>query len=61
MCLSCANMVVEEQHAGYWRDRRARNAALLPRAGAMTAAVLTEAIEQCDGVLAKIGGQYEGN
>jgi hypothetical protein len=54
-------MVVEEQHAGYWRDRRARNAALLPRAGAMTAAVLTEAIEQCDGVLAKIGGQYEGN
>jgi hypothetical protein len=26
----------------------------------MTAAVLTEAIEQCDGVLAKIGGQYEG-
>ena len=61
VCLSCANMVVEEQHAGYWRDRRARNAALLPRAGAMTAAVLTEAIEQCDGVLAKIGGQYEGN
>ena len=28
---------------------------------ATIAAVLTEAIEQCDGVLAKIGGQYEGN
>lgn len=59
VCLSCANMVVEERHADYWRDRRARNAALLPEAGPMTAAVLAEAIEQCDGVLAKIGRRYE--
>lgn len=59
VCLSCANMVVEEQHADYWRDRRARNAALLSEAGPMTAAVLVEAIEQCDGVLVKLGGQDE--
>lgn len=55
VCLSCANMVIEARHASYWRDRRARNEALIPAANAMTAAVLMEAIEQCDYVLNKIG------
>ncbi|TIR05333.1 MAG: hypothetical protein E5X37_27220 [Mesorhizobium sp.] len=59
VCLSCANMVIEPQHAPYWQDRRARNQALLPAANAMTAAVLTEAIEQCDNVLTKIG-EHDG-
>jgi integrase len=59
VCLSCANMAVEEQHADYWRNRRERNAALLPEAGPMTAAVLVEAIEQCNVVLVKIGGENE--
>jgi integrase len=56
VCLSCANMVIEARHASYWRDRRERNAALVPDAKPLTAAVLAEAIEQCDRVLAKIGG-----
>lgn len=55
VCLTCANMVVDGRHRTYWLDRRARNTALLPRANAMTAAVLSEAIQQCDGVLAQIG------
>jgi integrase len=55
VCLSCSNLVVEAQHAPFWQDRRVRNAALMPDAGPMTAAVLAEAIEQCDRVLAKIG------
>ena len=54
VCLSCANMVIDARHAPYWRDRRERNAALMPRAPIMTAAVLAEAVEQCDQVLAKI-------
>lgn len=53
-CLSCANMVIEARHAPYWRERRERNAALAPGAKPLTAAVLAEAIEQCDRVLAKI-------
>ena len=56
VCLSCANMVIEARHAPYWRDRRERNAALMPGAMPMTAAVLAEAIEQCDRVLVKIKG-----
>ena len=56
VCLGCANMVIEARHAPYWRDRRERNAALAPDAKPLTAAVLAEAIEQCDRVLAKIGG-----
>ena len=59
MCLTCANMVVDGRHRTYWLDRRARNAALLPRANAMTAAVLGEAIQQCEGVLAQIGDDRE--
>lgn len=55
VCLGCANMVIETHHASYWRDRRARNRALMPGANAMTAAVLTEAIDQCDYVLSRIG------
>ena len=55
VCLKCANMVIERKHVPYWRDRRARNAALLPVANPMTAAVLNEAIGQCDAVLAQIG------
>ena len=55
VCLGCANMVIEQQHATYWRDRRLRNELLLPAANAMTAAVLIEAIKQCDNVLTKIG------
>lgn len=58
-CLGCANMVIEARHAPYWQDRRKRNAALMPNAPPMTAAVLAEAIEQCDRVLARIGGQDE--
>jgi integrase len=56
-CLSCANMVIEERHAAYWRDRRERNASLMARASPMTAAVLAEAITQCDRVLVRIGNQ----
>lgn len=59
VCLTCANMVVDGRHRTYWLDRRARNAALLPRANEMTAAVLGEAIRQCDGVLAQIGDDGE--
>lgn len=59
VCLTCANMVVDGRHRTYWLDRRARNAALLPRANVMTAAVLSEAIQQCDGVLAQIGDDGE--
>ena len=55
VCLSCANMVIETKHGPYWRDRRARNAALLPQANAMTAAVLNEAIRQCERVFEQIG------
>lgn len=55
VCLSCANMVIEAKHGPYWRDRRARNKVLLDQAGPMTAAVLNEAIGQCDQVLAQIG------
>ncbi|WP_223806914.1 hypothetical protein [Novosphingobium sp. LASN5T] len=61
VCLACANMVIETKHRGYWRDRRARNAALLPGANPMTAAVLNEAIGQCERVLAQIGdGDEQG-
>ncbi|AZO71529.1 hypothetical protein [Mesorhizobium sp. M1D.F.Ca.ET.043.01.1.1] len=59
VCLGCANMVIELRHAPYWRDRRSRNLDLLPRANAMTAAVLTEVIEQCDTVLTRIGEKDE--
>ncbi|MER8403093.1 hypothetical protein [Mesorhizobium sp. M1348] len=59
VCLECANMVIEARHAPYWRDRRARNEALMPGANPMTAAVLTEAINQCENVLNKIGGDDE--
>jgi hypothetical protein len=52
VCLGCANMVIEARHAPYWRKRRERNAALVPGAGPLTTAVLAEAIEQCDRVLA---------
>lgn len=55
VCLSCSNMVVEAQHAPYWRERRERHAALLPAASLLTRSVLVEGIEQCDGVLRKIG------
>lgn len=61
VCLSCSNLVVEEQHAPYWRDRRSRNLALMPDAPPLTRAVLVEAVEQCDGVLSKLGGQGGGN
>ena len=36
VCLSCTNMVIEPRHAPYWRDRRARNAALTLGAPPMT-------------------------
>jgi integrase len=55
VCLTCANMVIEAKHGAYWRDRRARNAALLPSANRMTEAVLNQAIEQCERVLVQIG------
>ncbi|PZU60452.1 hypothetical protein [Sphingobium xenophagum] len=55
VCLTCANMVIEAKHAGYWRDRRRGNAALLPDANPMTAAVLNEVVGQCERVLAQIG------
>jgi hypothetical protein len=55
VCLKCANMVIEAKHGAYWRDRQRRNAALLADANAMTAAVLNEAIGQCERVLAQIG------
>ena len=58
VCLSCANMVIEAKHGSYWRDRRERNAALLPCANPMTAAVLIEAIGQCERVLAQIGDDH---
>jgi integrase len=61
VCLSCVNMVVEERHAPYWRDRRARNLELLPGAPPLTQAVLMEAIEECDGVLNRLGGQDGGD
>jgi hypothetical protein len=54
VCLSCANMVIEAKQ-DYWRDRQTRNAALLATANHMTAAVLNEAIGQCERVLAQIG------
>jgi integrase len=56
VCLSCANMVVEERHVPYWRDRRSRNVALLDHASPLTRAVLDEAIEQCDSVLERLRG-----
>ncbi|WP_065091973.1 hypothetical protein [Rhizobium leucaenae] len=59
VCLSCANLVIEPRHAPYWRDRRDRNSDLLSRANTMTAAVLTEAIEQCDTVLNRVGEHDE--
>jgi integrase len=55
VCLTCANMVIEAKHGAYWRNRRTRNAALLPKANPMTAAVLNEAIGECERVLAQIG------
>jgi integrase len=55
VCLKCANMVIEAKHGAYWRDRQRRNAALLADANAMTAAVLNEAIGQCERALAQIG------
>lgn len=55
LCLSCNNMVIEDRHSSYWGDRRMRNEALLPNASPMLAAVLNEAIEQCDRVLSRIG------
>ena len=58
VCLSCANMVIEAKHGSYWRDRRERNAALLPCANPMTTAVLNEAIGQCERVLAQIGDDH---
>jgi integrase len=61
VCLSCANMVIEQRHASYWRDRKDRNAALMGDASPMTAAVLTEAIEQCEQVLARIGDLGEAD
>jgi hypothetical protein len=57
VCLSCANMVVDERHVPFWRDRRSRNAALLPAASLLTRTVLLEAIEQCDSVLIKVGAK----
>jgi len=51
VCLSCANMVMEPKHAPYWRERRERNAQLLPTASLLAKAALTEAIGQCDKVL----------
>ncbi|RWA75835.1 hypothetical protein [Mesorhizobium sp.] len=59
VCLGCANMVIEPRHAPYWRDRRDRNLKLLPKANTMTAAVLTEAIEQCETILSRIG-EHDG-
>jgi hypothetical protein len=47
-------MVIEAKHRDYWRDRQTRNAALAT-ANHMTAAVLNEAIGQCERVLAQIG------
>ena len=61
ICLTCANMVVEERHAPYWRDRRSRNLALMADAAPLTRAVLVEAIDQCDGVLNRLGGQDGGD
>lgn len=58
-CLGCANMVVDERHAPYWQDRRARNLELRPRAMPMMQAVLDEAIQQCDTVLRRLGGQHD--
>jgi len=55
VCLTCSNMVIEAKHRPYWLDRKARNAVLLPNANAMTAAVLNEAIGQCEQVLAQLG------
>ncbi|WP_292721426.1 hypothetical protein [Mesorhizobium sp.] len=52
-------MVIEARHAPYWRDRRARNEALMPGANPITAAVLTEAIDQCEYVLNRIRGDDE--
>jgi hypothetical protein len=60
VCLSCANMVVEECHAPYWRDRRSRNLALMIDAPPLTQAVLGEIIEQCDRVLKRVGGRNGG-
>ena len=61
VCLTCANMVVEERHAPYWRDRRSRNLALMPDAAPLTRAVLAEAIEQCDEVLKRLGDGHGQN
>ena len=61
VCLTCANMVVEERHAPYWRDRRSRNLALMPDAPPLTRAVLAEAIEQCDEVLKRLGDGHGQN
>jgi hypothetical protein len=51
VCLSCANMVIEPKHAPYWRDRRERNAQLLPAASLLAKAALSEVIVQCDKVI----------
>ena len=58
VCLTCANMVVEERHAPYWRDRRSRNLSLMPDAPPLTRAVLAEAIEQCNEVLKRLGDRH---
>lgn len=60
VCLACANFVVDRRHRDYWRDRRARNAALLEGAGRLSRAVLEEAIDECDRVLRIVGDEDDG-
>jgi integrase len=54
VCLDCANFVVEPKHAPYWRERRKRNAAIMPHASRLTRAALDEAIAQCDRILSRL-------
>ncbi len=58
VCLDCANFVVEPKHAPYWRERRDRNAAIMPQASWLTRAALDEAVAQCDRVLSRLEGNH---
>jgi hypothetical protein len=58
VCLDCTNFVVEPKHASYWRERRERNASIIPKASRLTRAALDEAIAQCDRVLSRLEGNH---
>jgi hypothetical protein len=51
LCFGCTNFVATEDHAGYWLNRRERNAELLKDASQIARHALEQAISECDSVL----------